>query len=212
LSNDLGRPAWSIGSGSSGWQYGYLSGALSSAEKLEMQTDGFTLTVVMRVLPGVAPAYSAGLPVTIAGANVDTGSVRWEIGVGLDAAGDAVVVLPNTLDNAGPGYSIREFGASYVLPGSGNQLRVAPGEAAASLWVNGNDVLNGYTGNTSFVGDRGLVFGAFSGGQGNFNQVGLSVPTGVPEPSTWAMALAGFVSLAFVGYRQKQKGASLSIS
>ena len=30
----------------------------------------------------------------------------------------------------------------------------------------------------------------------------VSVTTGVPEPSTWAMMLAGFLGLGFAGYRR----------
>ncbi|MBV8795418.1 MAG: PEP-CTERM sorting domain-containing protein [Hyphomicrobiales bacterium] len=33
-----------------------------------------------------------------------------------------------------------------------------------------------------------------------------SPPSAVPEPSTWAMMLAGFAGLAFLGYRQSIKG------
>jgi hypothetical protein len=107
LSNDLGLPAWSIGPGSSSWQFGYDSGALTPAEKAAMATNGFVLTVVARVLQGSAPAYSSGSPITIGAAVVDTGSVRWEIDLGLDASGDTVVVLPNAIDDAGPGGAIR---------------------------------------------------------------------------------------------------------
>lgn len=36
--------------------------------------------------------------------------------------------------------------------------------------------------------------------------------TGVPEPSTWAMMLLGFMGLGFMAYRRKQNGAALSIA
>jgi outer membrane lipase/esterase len=36
--------------------------------------------------------------------------------------------------------------------------------------------------------------------------------TGVPEPSTWAMMILGFVGLGFAAYRRKQNGPSLSVA
>ena len=33
---------------------------------------------------------------------------------------------------------------------------------------------------------------------------------GVPEPSTWALMLAGFAGLAFAGYRGTSRGASIA--
>jgi hypothetical protein len=38
-------------------------------------------------------------------------------------------------------------------------------------------------------------------------RLGVSV-TPVPEPSTWAMMLAGFAGIAFVAYRASRKAAS----
>jgi PEP-CTERM motif len=45
---------------------------------------------------------------------------------------------------------------------------------------------------------------AFGGVDGNFRFVSLTTD-GAPEPSTWAMMLAGFAGLGFAGYR-KAKG------
>jgi hypothetical protein len=39
---------------------------------------------------------------------------------------------------------------------------------------------------------------------------GVSSVTAVPEPSTWAMMLAGFVGLGFLGYRKACKGSLAS--
>jgi hypothetical protein len=36
--------------------------------------------------------------------------------------------------------------------------------------------------------------------------VGVSDESVVPEPSTWAMMLAGFAGLAFAGYRRAKAG------
>ncbi len=35
-------------------------------------------------------------------------------------------------------------------------------------------------------------------------------PHAIPEPSTWAMMMLGFVGLCFVGYRRSQLGATLT--
>jgi hypothetical protein len=36
----------------------------------------------------------------------------------------------------------------------------------------------------------------------------LDAPAAVPEPSTWAMMLLGFVGLGYVGYRQAKTSAA----
>jgi hypothetical protein len=88
------------------------------------------------------------------------------------------------------------------------QLDVNAGETAASLWVDGTEVATGYTGNTSFVVDRGLEFAAFSGGQGNFNMESLSIPVGVPEPTTLALASLGMLSLRSMRSKLLRRGRS----
>jgi PEP-CTERM motif len=52
---------------------------------------------------------------------------------------------------------------------------------------------------TSVSGDN--LFDTISGGV----TVTPVIPGGVPEPSTWAMMLAGFVGLGFLGYRKTVK-------
>jgi hypothetical protein len=44
-----------------------------------------------------------------------------------------------------------------------------------------------------------------------FNLSLISV-SAVPEPSTWAMMILGFVGLGFMAYRWKQNGAALSVA
>jgi hypothetical protein len=39
----------------------------------------------------------------------------------------------------------------------------------------------------------------------------LSVPSGVPEPSTWAMMLLGFAGIGFMAYRRKSKPPLLAV-
>jgi hypothetical protein len=44
----------------------------------------------------------------------------------------------------------------------------------------------------------------------NFTPYQMSIGSAVPEPSTWALMLAGFAGLGFVGYRFSRKSAALA--
>src|SRR5207253_451919 len=88
VSNDLGHDAWSIAGQPRSYQFGYYSGALSPSQKADIGNQGFTLTLEARVSQGIAPAYDSNNPITIGGAAVDTGSSRFEIGLGISASGD----------------------------------------------------------------------------------------------------------------------------
>ncbi len=179
---DNGVPVWAMGGGDTADQFAYAR-ALTTAQANTIAKKGFVLTVVERVIQGSAPAYTQSTPTTIGDSNLDNGQVRWEIDVGINADGDPVVVLPNTNDNAGPGGAVESYGASYVLTGAGssyNKYQLVVKSGTASLYVNGNRVLTGYTGNTSFVGDLGLVFSVNSGGEANYNLVDLTSTTKLP--------------------------------
>ncbi len=173
---DNGTPVWALGGGDTADQFGYAR-ALTGAEAGAIAAKPFVVTVSVRVLAGSAPAFSQATPVTIADSFLDNGKVRWEMDIGVNANGDPVVVLPTSHDNNGSGGAILSHGASYVLTGAGNsfnryQLLVAAGKA--SLYINGNRVMTGYTGDTSFVGNTGLAFSTNSGGQSDYNLVELS--------------------------------------
>lgn len=198
VSNDLGHDAWSITGQVRSYQFGYYSGALSPAQKADIGSQGFILTLEARALPGVAPAYDSSSHVTVGGAAVDMGTSRFEIGLGVDGNGDTVVVLPTSIDPFGPDGSIRTPGPSYTLAGLGSsyhtyQLVFNPETRVADLFVDGTERLQGYTGDPSFLDNKGLKFGAFSGGQINFAQVQLASP--VPEPSGGAMMGVGVLLL-----------------
>ena len=179
---DKGTPVWAMGGGDTADQFGY-SRAPTAAQTKTIAKKGFVLTVVERVIQASAPAYDPASPIIISAADLDDGKVRWEMDVGVNAAGDPVVVLPNSDDNSGPGNSIDSYGASYVLTGAGssyNKYQLVVKAGTASLYVNGQQVLSGYTGNTSFVGDLGLVFTVNSGGAVNYNLVDLTSTTMLP--------------------------------
>jgi hypothetical protein len=44
------------------------------------------------------------------------------------------------------------------------------------------------------------------------NDPGIWTVTGVPEPSTWAMMILGFMGVGFMAYRRKQNGPALSVA
>jgi hypothetical protein len=179
---DKGLPVWAMGGGDTADQFAYAR-ALTAAQANTIMKKGFVLTVIARVIQGSAPPYSDTTPTTIADSNLDNGQARWEIDLGVNADGDPVVVLPNTNDNSGEGGSILSYGASYVLTGAGssyNAYQLVVKAGTASLYVNGAQVLTGYTGNTSFVSDAGLVFSVNSSGQANYNLVDLTSTTKLP--------------------------------
>lgn len=206
--NDLGHDAWSITGQARSYQFGYYSGTLSPGQKADIGSQGFILTLEARASQGVAPVYDSTSHVTVGGAAVDTGTSRFEIGLGVDGSGDTVVVLPTSIDPFGPDGSIRTPGPSYTLTGSGSsyhtyQLVFNPEARSADLFVDGTERIRGYTGDPSFLDNKGLKFGAFSGGQINFAQVQLTSP--VPEPSIRAMMGLGVLLLIASWYIRLKK-------
>jgi hypothetical protein len=70
---------------------------------------------------------------------------------------------------------------------------------SADVFVNGTEVISSYAGISE--GSNIIVFG---GADGNFTNVELltGAPSTVPELSTWAMLLTGFVAIGLVGFRR----------
>ena len=52
------------------------------------------------------------------------------------------------------------------------------------------------------INDLGQIVGFYA--DANSNTIGFE--TTIPEPSTWAMMLAGFAGLGFLGYRKARMG------
>ena len=217
--DDMGMAAWMISGTGQDSQYANIAGPLTPAQKTEIATDGFALTMVARVVQGLAPAYTAASPIIIGGMNLDmgTGSPRFDLQLGIDPNGDTVVVLPSSINNLGPGGSIGAPGATYTLTGSGSsyhnyQLVYNPNDQLANLFVDGVLRLSGYAGQTSFRFDRGLSFGAYSGGTAYFASASLTSFAGVvPEPTGFVLMAGGTVgALALAGLRRRRGGRTLA--
>jgi hypothetical protein len=211
LSNDQGLPAWFIAGTAQSSQFGYASPALTSAQQTAITNQGFVMTMTARVLQGLAPAYDATNHVVIGGVDFTFAGTRYEMDLGLNANGDTVVVLPTSIDNGGPGFSIRAPGQNFTLVGSGSsyhtyQLAYNPTTQLADLFVDGVDRIQNYGGHTSFTNPNlGLVWGAFSGGQGNFYVASLQTGqiASVPEPSP--LLLGGLTALVTAGVARRRR-------
>lgn len=59
-----------------------------------------------------------------------------------------------------------------------------------------------FTNSTNPPGDTPALFAADILGNGKTGNVGATVVAAVPEPSTWAMLIIGFVGLGFMAYRR----------
>jgi hypothetical protein len=214
LANDQGLPAWFIAGTGQSAQLAYASPALTPAQQTAITNQGFVMTMTARVLQGLAPAYDSTNHVVIGGADFTFAGRRFEMDLGLLTNGDTVVVLPTSIDNGGPGQSIRAPGPSLTLAGSGSsyhtyQLSYNPATQLADLFVDGVDRIQNYAGHTSFTNPGlGLIWGAFSGGQGNFNLASLQTGqiAAVPEPSP--LILGGLTALLALGaaWRRRRDG------
>ena len=194
LINDQGNDAWSITGTGQASQVVYTSGPFSPAQNADIANQGFELTLTARPVQALALPYDNLNPVVISGAAVDTGARRFDVQLGLDANGDTVVVLPTSI-SIGPGGSIYAPGPNYTLVGSGSSYHVYrlvydPATQLADLIVDGVERLSNYAGHTTNVVDFGLMWGAYSGGQGNFSLVELA-STAIPEPSALLLAATG---------------------
>ena len=175
IKNDLGRHAWSMGGGNSGEQFYYYQ--VPTTAQSHALSRGFKMTLVARVIQGIATPYSADSPIGIAGTTYDTGSLRWDIDLGIDANGDTVVILANSTNASGPGGEVEEIGPSYTLVGSGSTYHtyeLDESGGTASLYVDGVEVITGYTGNATNVSNKGLYFGVNSGGTVNYNLMNIA--------------------------------------
>jgi hypothetical protein len=141
---------------------------------------------------------------------------------------EAAILLQNTGSTAvtlGPGFSVGPYtlwntfiGAGYSL-GAGQYL-ILSGTSANAL--DGSDIglggsvvsltINGV--NHTFTDTQDILVGSPNGSANEtepWTSIGqVSVSSGVPEPSTWAMLLLGFAGIGFMAYRRKNKPALMT--
>ena len=175
LPNDMGHAAWSVAGIAQNSQALYFSGPLSTAQRTDISSQGFVLTANIRVLQGAAPVYNPVSPFVTISAQLDTGFRRFDMHFGVEANGDTVVVLPTSFDLSG-GTVAQAFGPNFTLTGLGSsyhnyRLAFDPLTQSANLSVDGVERLQNYAGNTSYLENVGVRWGASGGGQGNFTSV-----------------------------------------
>ncbi len=166
IASDLGSPAWSMYAPGSTTQTSYVTGGLTSQQWSDAFTYGWRLT-----MRGRAPAGVAGFRTQ---ARIDTGTHRYDMGVGYDASGVYMAYVTNRV--YGPGNSLLQ---TYPLPDTNYHLLEMvynPVTSSATLYVDGVSAITNYTGHTDFLSNSGMVWGVFYGpGTGNFNLVELEV-------------------------------------
>ena len=149
----------------------------------------FTLTYVgdtTAVTGGGGEAFNSGVGTFVSGATTVT------------LTGDVNEVIVN------PGAGLLGFGQIISSPFSVNVEAISNsafgiyGLGSAFPLTSGS--LNPPTAATFSTDGGALVFADDS-----FTTVSFQATGGVPEPSTWAMLLAGFAGLGFIGYRQTVK-------
>lgn len=116
-----------------------------------------------------------------------------------------------------PGSYQVSFDLAGSQGGSGNvdhtskttQISFAIGGVAQSLTLNPSSPLTHYTFNFTTTSAGALSFTDLAGGNNNVGNLldNVSV-SAVPEASTWAMMILGFLGLGFLGYRKSSSRAS----
>jgi hypothetical protein len=205
VANDMGRSAWSISSLSPGSQQAAYLHDFTAADQTALLSQGFTVSLVARAVSG--PVYASPTFEPIAAAivgffNSGGPDLRYDLELGLDAQGNTVAILANSIGVNGDG-SFNVPGASAVVSGNGYhlyQLAFNPISQTADLFIDGVDRIQGYQGHADNR-FRGFYFGSLDLGTGNYNlaELDTGILTGVvPEPST--LILGGAGALLWLGY------------
>ena len=184
-----------------------LSGAASAAtiDYIFTGTANFTLNGV--VFRCDAPVYlDGGWGYHTEKSPAVRGGKQLIPGVGAFVSGATTVTLTGDTDEVivNPGAGLLGFGQIINTPFSVNVEAISNsafgiyGLGSAFPLTSGS--LNPPTAATFSTDGGALVFADDS-----FTTVSFQATGGVPEPSTWAMLLAGFAGLGFIGYRQTVK-------
>jgi hypothetical protein len=181
---------------------GYWNSTLTGAQWVEAFEKGWSLSAKARVSEGSGTGYL----------DLGTGFSRWDVSFGV-SSGKAWVGLSVFDDYLNPALK-------HTLPDNDFiefDMRYDPATKTAGLWVDGLPVLSGYTGHMMFPAALGPIWGATGfTAKTQFASVRFSItdpvvdddddddiPSGVPEPSTWATMAAGASALALRGVRRR---------
>jgi hypothetical protein len=183
-------PAWNM---TGPWNTDYNQYVLTSAQVSMLGSQNWKLTAIMENLSAGTGAES-GIYV-----GLDLGAQEYDLELYSDGAGNQVLstnpfswvsppAQPYTIAGLGPAY------ATFVM-----DYNAQTGDLAYS--VNGSLTISSWPGfvNPYYSGKyAGEVY--FGGVEGNFQLVSLT--TGVPEPASWVMLLAGFGGVGFAAARR----------
>jgi hypothetical protein len=169
--------------------------ATAPASAAVTESFGFMLT-------GVAEA-AAGLDVGLSGNGEVTGT--------LESNGSVLVTsISGTVDGSNITGVVRVNGFlgndNLIFPTATSPAGtpLVDGQGFAFMLANGQDV--------QIFGD-GLPAGIFEiEGTNSNGATELTLTAAVPEPSTWAMMILGFMGVGFMAYRRKQNGPSLRLA
>ena len=180
-----------------------LSGAASAAtiDYIFTGTANFTLNGVVFSDAPFTLTYVGDTTAVTGG-----GGEAFNSGVGTFVSGATTVTLTGDVNEVivNPGAGLLGFGQIISSPFSVNVEAISNsafgiyGLGSAFPLTSGS--LNPPTAATFSTDGGALVFADDS-----FTTVSFQATGGVPEPSTWAMLLAGFAGLGFIGYRQTVK-------
>jgi hypothetical protein len=158
-------------------------------------TDTFTLTGVAEEGQPVGPSGSF----TITGTQNANGSV---LVTGITGTFDGSTITGLTTNNlAGPDQMISP-GSTQAVDGSGLGFSLADG-ADLQMFAPGGSVEANTLAAEGVVELSGTLRNSFAD---------LTLTAAVPESSTWAMLILGFMGVGFMAYRRKQNGPALRLA
>jgi hypothetical protein len=181
----VGPPAaWNI---NGPWCCDYSMYTLSAGQTTTLLTHNWRLTAIMQNL-NTGTGSGAGIYADV----LFAGGFRYDIDLTSDGAGNQVLGT-NPFGGPGSNYTIAGLGTNYAT----FVMAYDAATATADYYVNGSLAIANSPG-FDYGWPTSIVI--FGGVDGNFQLVSLT--TGVPEPSTWAMLALGFAGLGFAGYRK----------
>jgi hypothetical protein len=208
VTDDMGYNAWSVSSVAPFnpvAQAAYTSGPLTSAELAAIGSQGFTMSLLARVVSG--PTFdNSTTGLASGGATLALGGVRFDLDLGLNSQGDTVAALASSLV-LNQDRTVSSYGDSFTLTGSGSsyhlfQLYENPTTDTADLYVDGVLRLSDYAGTSINALNYGLLFGAVNGGDVNFSLVSIVTGNAIPEPPTLTLlGTAGAIGLVVTARR-----------